>query len=134
MRNGFCDSRPITRTDRLAKSFRSTDHPQGGGGLWSVAPRARFRIGTDSHPLGSPLIESDVMAEFNLQDAIAILTRTPATLDALLRGLPETWTHQNEGGGTWTAYLVVGHLIHGEREDWIQRARGILEHGDTRAF
>jgi hypothetical protein len=74
------------------------------------------------------------MAEFNLQDTIALLTRTPATLDALLRDLPETWTHRNEGGETWTAYDVVGHLIHGERSDWMQRTRGILEHGDTRAF
>jgi hypothetical protein len=74
------------------------------------------------------------MADFNLQDTIALLTRTPAALDALLRGLPQNWTHRHEGEGTWTAYDVVGHLIHGERTDWMQRARGILEHGDTRAF
>ena len=76
----------------------------------------------------------DVMAEFNLQDTIALLSRTPATLNALLRDLPETWTHRSEGADTWTAYDVVGHLIHGERTDWMQRTRGILEHGDTRAF
>src|SRR5579859_1813239 len=74
------------------------------------------------------------MADFNLQDTIALLTRTPAALDALLRGLPETWTHRNEGNDTWTAYLVVGHLIHAERADWIPRTRWILEQGDTRAF
>jgi hypothetical protein len=74
------------------------------------------------------------MAEFNLDDSIALLTRTPAALDALLRGLPETWTHRNEGNDTWTAYLVVGHLIHAERADWIPRVRHILENGDTRAF
>ena len=74
------------------------------------------------------------MAEFNLQDTIALLTRTPGAVDALLRGLPETWTHRNEGAGTWTAYDVVGHWIHGERTDWMVRTRGILEHGDTRAF
>jgi hypothetical protein len=74
------------------------------------------------------------MAEFNLDDSIALLTRTPAALDALLRGLPETWTHRNEGNDTWTAYLVVGHLIHAERADWIPRVRHILEHGDTQAF
>jgi hypothetical protein len=74
------------------------------------------------------------MAEFNLQDTIALLARTPATLNTLLRDLPQAWTHRNEGGETWTAYDVVGHLIHGERSDWMQRTRGILEHGDTRAF
>ena len=74
------------------------------------------------------------MAEFNLQDTIALLSRTPAALNALLRDLPETWTHRNEGGDSWTPYDVVGHLIHGELTDWMQRTRGILEHGDTRAF
>ena len=74
------------------------------------------------------------MAEFNLHDTIALLSRAPATLNALLRDLPETWTHHNEGGDSWTAYDVVGHLIHGERTDWMPRTRGILEHGDTRAF
>ena len=74
------------------------------------------------------------MAEFDLHDTTALLARTPAALDALLRGLPEFWTHRNEGGDSWTAYDVVGHLIHGERTDWMPRARGIFEHGDTRAF
>jgi DinB family protein len=74
------------------------------------------------------------MAEFNLQDTIALLSRTPAAFNALLRELPETWTRRNEGGDSWTPYDVVGHLIHGERTDWMQRTRGILEHGDTRAF
>jgi hypothetical protein len=74
------------------------------------------------------------MADFNLQDTIALLSRTPAALNALLRDLPDAWTLRNEGGDSWTAYDVVGHLIHGERTDWMQRTRGILEHGDTRAF
>lgn len=70
----------------------------------------------------------------NLQDTIALLTRTPAALDALLRDLPETWTFGNEGEDTWTAFDVVGHLIHGERTDWIPRARIVLQFGDTRPF
>ena len=74
------------------------------------------------------------MADFNLQDTIALLSRTPAAVNALLRGLPETWTHRNEGKGTWTAYDVVGHLIHGERTDWMPRAKRILESGESRAF
>ena len=63
-----------------------------------------------------------------------MLTRTPATLDALLRDLPEAWTMRNEGGNSWSAFDVVGHLIHGERTDWIPRAKMILEFGENRAF
>jgi hypothetical protein len=72
--------------------------------------------------------------EYNLDDTISLLARTPAVLNALLRGLPETWTHRNEGGKSWTAYDIVGHLIHGERTDWMPRAKRILESGETRPF
>jgi len=71
---------------------------------------------------------------FSTAEAVAILQRTPATLDALLRGLPETWTNGNEGETTWSPFDVVGHLIHGERTDWIPRARIIVEHGETKDF
>lgn len=74
------------------------------------------------------------MMEHNLHDTIALLARMPAALDALLRDLPETWTHRNEGGDSWSAFEVVGHLIHGERTDWIPRTKRILESGETRAF
>jgi DinB superfamily len=70
----------------------------------------------------------------NLQDTIALLTRTPAALNALLRDLPESWTNRNEGEGTWSVYDVVGHFIHGEKTDWIPRARIILESGESRPF
>src|SRR5882762_4980224 len=71
--------------------------------------------------------------QFNLKDAVAILERTPVSLTALLSGLPETWIRATEGAGTWSPYDVIGHLIHGERTDWIPRARHILA-GDKRAF
>jgi hypothetical protein len=71
---------------------------------------------------------------FNLEETIALLTRTPATLDALLRDLPETWTLRNEGENTWNAFDVVGHLNHGERTDWIPRIRRIMEFGESRPF
>ncbi|MGB9031068.1 MAG: DinB family protein [Acidobacteriaceae bacterium] len=71
---------------------------------------------------------------FNLDDAIALLTRTPAALDALLRDLPEAWTLRNEGENTWTVFDVVGHLNHGERTDWMPRVKRILEAGETRTF
>jgi hypothetical protein len=69
-----------------------------------------------------------------MEEAVAILARTPATLDALLRGLPDGWIAAHEGGGTWSPFDVVGHLIHGERTDWVPRARMILEHGEARPF
>lgn len=72
--------------------------------------------------------------EFILKDAIAFLARTPATLDAMLRGLPDIWVRRNEGEDTWSAFDVVGHLIVGERTDWMPRARIILEKGEARAF
>lgn len=72
--------------------------------------------------------------EQNLSETIALLSRTPATLNALLRDLPDVWTQQNEGGKSWSAFGVIGHLIHGERTDWMARAKRIIEFGDSRAF
>ena len=69
-----------------------------------------------------------------LIEAIDILARTPATLDALLRGLPGSWITSHEGGDTWSPFDIVGHLIHGEQTDWLPRAKIILEHGDARPF
>ena len=70
--------------------------------------------------------------EHNLPDTVALLNRTPPALDALLRDLPDVWTRRNEGGETWTVYDIVGHLIHGERTDWMPRAKMILQYGETR--
>jgi DinB family protein len=72
--------------------------------------------------------------EHTLSDTIALLTRTPATLNALLRDLPETWTHSNEGADTWSAVDVIGHLIHGERTDWMPRLELILGSWEARTF
>lgn len=71
---------------------------------------------------------------FVMEEAVAILARTPATLDALLRGLPDGWIVAHEGGETWSPFDVIGHLIHGERTDWVPRVKIILEHGEARAF
>jgi hypothetical protein len=71
--------------------------------------------------------------ELRLDEAVAILERTPASLSALLEGLPDTWSRATEGEGTWSPYDVIGHLIHGERTDWIPRARHIMA-GETRPF
>ena len=72
--------------------------------------------------------------KFNLPETTALLSRTPATLNTLLRGLPESWTQSNEGPGTWSAFDIVGHLIHGEHTDWIPRARVILSDAEDRTF
>jgi hypothetical protein len=72
--------------------------------------------------------------DYQHEQAVEILRRTPATLTAMLRGLPEAWTRSTEGPDTWSAYDVVGHLLHGEEGDWIVRARIILEHGESRPF
>lgn len=71
---------------------------------------------------------------YKFEEAVPVLERTPKVLDAWLRGLPEGWTSQNEGGETWSPYDVVGHLIHGERADWIPRVRRILESGESVPF
>jgi hypothetical protein len=70
----------------------------------------------------------------NLEDTIALLTRTPAALNALLRGLPETWTLRNEGEKTMSPFDVVVHLIHAERTNWIPRAKLLLEFGESKPF
>ena len=74
------------------------------------------------------------MSVFDLTEARDVLARTPATLRAMLSGLSEAWTRQNEGPDTWAPYDVVGHLIHGERTDWMARLRIILEHGTAVPF
>jgi len=70
----------------------------------------------------------------DLSRTLSLLTRTPAALDALLRDLPDAWTSRNEGENTFSAFDVIGHLIHAERTNWIPRASLILQSGDSRAF
>jgi hypothetical protein len=62
----------------------------------------------------------------DLATSLALLDRTPAALNALLRDLPDAWTRRNEGEKTWSAFDIVGHLVHCERADWMPRARSIL--------
>jgi hypothetical protein len=71
--------------------------------------------------------------DLRLEEAVAVLERTPAAVGALLAGLPEIFVRATEGEGTWSPYDVVGHLVHGERADWLERARHILS-GDPRPF
>ena len=69
--------------------------------------------------------------EFDLNEGVSVLERTPATLRAMLEGLPPVWIHGTEGPDTWSPYDVVGHLVHGERTDWMARVGVILKDGGT---
>lgn len=71
---------------------------------------------------------------FNLQEAIEILERTPNTLEDFLSGLSSEWLTCNEGEGTWNVSEVIGHLIEGEKNDWIPRLETILMEGENEPF
>ena len=71
---------------------------------------------------------------FAPDDAIPILRRMPAVLRALLSDVPEPWVRGTEGPDTWSPFDIVGHLIHGERTDWMVRTDILLKHGEARAF
>jgi uncharacterized damage-inducible protein DinB len=72
--------------------------------------------------------------DFVLDDALPVLRATPQVLRAWLEHLPDSWLRSNEGPDTWSPYDIVGHLIHGERTDWIPRLELLLAHGDSRPF
>ncbi len=63
----------------------------------------------------------------SFEETIQILTRTPVALAAMLSGTSEYWNRANEGDETWSPYDVVGHLVHGEKTDWMPRVRHIVE-------
>lgn len=72
--------------------------------------------------------------EFGIEKAIEILERTPGTLKALLWGLNDEWTRNNEGPDTWSPFDVVGHLLHGEKTDWIPRLKIMLSEAEVKVF
>lgn len=72
--------------------------------------------------------------QLDVDTAISVLERTPATLRTMLEGLPAELERGNEGGESWSPHDVVGHLIHGEHTDWVPRLRIVLAHGEARAF
>ncbi len=71
---------------------------------------------------------------FDVNKAIEILERTPSTLSSLLHGISNEWLRNNEGGQSWSPYEIVGHLIHGEKTDWIPRAKVILSDATDKTF
>ena len=72
--------------------------------------------------------------QYSIPKSIEILSRTPATLIQMLDGISEDWTSNNEGENTWSAYVIIGHLIHGERTDWLPRAELILSDNKEKNF
>jgi hypothetical protein len=71
---------------------------------------------------------------FHVQSSLQILERTPVVLETLLQNLDENWVTQNEGENTWSPYAVLGHLIHGEKTDWVPRMMIILGKGENKTF
>ena len=82
----------------------------------------------------TPKNENAMQTAFSLPETIALLSRTPSTLNTFLRGLPSRWVAANEGADSWSAFDIVGHLVIGERTDWMPRAKRILEHGEAIPF
>jgi hypothetical protein len=72
--------------------------------------------------------------EFSLENSIEILERTPGVLGSHLNGLSDDWLKNNEGESTWSPYEIVGHLISGEKTDWLARIRIILSNSEKRGF
>ena len=72
--------------------------------------------------------------KYELSQALPILERTPKVFRTLLQDLPAAWTQQNEGGDSWSPYDVVGHLIHGEKTDWMQRVAVVLNKDENKTF
>ena len=72
--------------------------------------------------------------KYSLERSYEILDRTPAVLQTLLAGLPDDWVMPNEGPETFSPYDVIGHLVHGEKTDWVVRTKMILEFGNTQTF
>jgi uncharacterized damage-inducible protein DinB len=75
-----------------------------------------------------------VTMKFSLNDALPVLRATPTVLRAWLSGLPDSWITATEGPDTWSPFDIVGHLIHGERTDWIPRLELLLAHGESQPF
>lgn len=72
--------------------------------------------------------------QFNLKESIQVLAKTPLVIECLLKGLPDQWIKTNEGNDTWSPFDILGHLIHGEKTDWIPRVRIILDKKSSKPF
>ena len=74
------------------------------------------------------------MNKFDLKKSIEILEKTPSVINSLLGGLSDSWINSKYGEDTWSSFDIVGHFIHGEKTDWIPRAKTILNYGEGKPF
>lgn len=72
--------------------------------------------------------------KYNVKEAISVLEKSPAVFRSLLSGLSSEWTHNNEGGESWSPYDVIGHLVHGEKTDWMPRLEIVLSDSSNKTF
>lgn len=72
--------------------------------------------------------------QFDIDKAIEVLERTPSVIKSLLSEISDEWTLNNEGENTWSPYDVVGHLVHGEKTDWMPRLEMVLANSETKTF
>ena len=72
--------------------------------------------------------------KFNLKRSIEILERTPFVLENILQDISQEWAMTNEGKDTFSPYDVLGHLIHGEKTDWVVRLEIILSDKADKTF
>lgn len=72
--------------------------------------------------------------KYTIDKALEVLEQTPSTLYSFLSNLSDEWIHSNEGENTWSVFDVIGHLIHGEKTDWIQRSKIILSDSENKTF
>src|SRR5262245_9439367 len=131
---------PIRWSGRIRKASgpgSASPAPTRCGFAWRT-PTTRSNSWTAGHSPSSAEARSsarqEAIMEYTFDEAIPILTRTPAVLRAWLSGLPEPWLQAREGPDTWTPHHILSHLIHGERTDWIPRIEHVLEHGDRVPF
>ena len=124
------------RAIKLSVGLDGTDvsrQPESPNPTGKEAILGTFRGAGSTRALRGPRFRPNAMKS-TLAESKAVLSRTPATLSALLQGLPEEWLEAREGEGTFSPRDVVGHLIHGERTDWVPRIDRILAAGTTKAF
>ncbi len=74
------------------------------------------------------------MSNFSITKSIEILESTPKVIESFLEGLSDEWISQNEGGESWSPFDILGHLVHGEKTDWINRTETILKYGKEKTF
>ncbi len=72
--------------------------------------------------------------ELILDEVVAILSRSPRALSAMIDGLPEALLTRRADENAFSPLDVLGHLIHGEKTDWVPRIQLILSSGDTQPF